>query len=577
MQYRKRVKFREELKGSWFIPLRLSIFLLLFGAVVLAQGSRNGIFLPFLLYSSATVLFVTLAGINSRLIRPGMLSAAIFLQIALELVIEGSLTHVSGQLTSQLSILFLLTIISASLAYRLPGTLAVASMASLVYSVQTSAPQFLSTLPLFEFSSVGRTIAASDDIFYAVFLHVCTFYLVAFISGYLVEKLRLKEGELSSTSRRLERARLDTDDILLNLHSGILTIDNHGDIVYFNRAAESILGLKEADVRGRSFMQAFNRRMPEFTERILSVLKLAKPSIRSEIAISDEDGATVPIGLTTSLLGDEQEGIRGVIAVFQDLTSAKKLENALMNANRLAAVGEISARIAHEIRNPLASISGSVEVLKSELRLADENQRLMDLIVKESERLSRILTNFLSYARNQPALRSKVELVSLVGETIELLRHDAALPEDIEMAFHPEIPTAYVVADEDQLKQVIINLITNAAEAIAHPGGKVELAISEPATWSEIAMAEWIELQVIDNGQGFAPEDKGRIFEPFFSHKRGGTGLGLAIVRRCLDNLGARIKVDTSPKQGTTFSIIFRRYLATSDHQTPHLEATAQD
>jgi two-component system sensor histidine kinase PilS (NtrC family) len=450
-------------------------------------------------------------------------------------------------------------------------------MASLVYSVQTSAPQFLSTLPLFEFSSVGRTIAASDDIFYAVFLHVCTFYLVAFISGYLVEKLRLKEGELSSTSRRLERARLDTDDILLNLHSGILTIDNHGDIVYFNRAAESILGLKETDVRGRSFMQAFDKRMPEFTERILSVLKLAKPSIRTEIEIIDEDGAVVPIGLTTSMLGDEKEGIRGVIAVFQDLTSAKKLENALMNANRLAAVGEISARIAHEIRNPLASISGSVEVLKSELQLADENQRLMDLIVKESERLSRILTNFLSYARNQPTVRSKIELISLVGETVELLRHDTALPDCTELAFRPEIATAYVVADEDQLKQVIINLITNAAEAIEHPGGKVEVVISEPSTWPEVVAGEWIELQVIDNGQGFAPEDKARVFEPFYSGKKGGTGLGLAIVRRCLDNLGARIKVDTSPGLGTTFSIILRRYLATSDQHKQQPQIVAQE
>lgn len=563
----KKTKLREELKGSWFVPLRLAIFLLLFGAVVLAEGTRGGLFWPFLLYSLTTILFVVMVEVNGRLIRSWMVSTAIFVQIGLELVIEGALTHGSGQLTSQFSILFLLTIISASLAYRLLGTLAVATLAAIVYSIQTSLPSLLAGAPMQEIRRVGERIASSDDVFYAVFLHVCTFYLTAFISGYLAEKLRVKEGELSSTSRRLERARLDTDDILLNLHSGILTVDNRGDVVYFNRSAESILGVREQDVRGRSFLEVFNPRMPEFAERILSVLKLAQPSVRTEIEISDREGNTIPVGLTTSVLGDEYEGIRGVIAVFQDLTSAKKLENAFLKANRLAAVGEISARIAHEIRNPLASISGSVEVLMAELSVNGENRRLMELIVKESERLARILTSFLSYARNQPTIRSKVELVSLVGDTIELLRHREGVTDDTEIAFRSDLTTAYVVADEDQVKQVLINLVTNAIEAIDHSHGRVEVVISEPEHWDEALPSDWYELSVIDNGQGFNPEDKSGIFEPFFSRKKGGTGLGLAIVKRCLDNLGARIKVETAPDTGTCFATVFRRYHSRLEEQ----------
>ncbi|MCK4856532.1 MAG: PAS domain S-box protein, partial [candidate division Zixibacteria bacterium] len=410
---RKR-KLREELKSSWFIPLRLSIFLLLFGGVILSEGSGVTPLRLFLLYSVVTLLFLFLIEVNIRLIKPWLLSAVIFLHLTVELAIEGSIIQCSGHLTSQYSILFLLTIISASLAYRLAGTLLVATLASVVFTLATSLDPFLFGGTFADLGRLSKAFSSRDDIFYAVFLHVCTFYLIAFISGFLVEKLRVKEGELFSTSKNLERARLDTDDILLNLHSGLLTIDNRGDIVYFNRTAESILGMKEKDVKGRSFMGVFNKTMPEFAERILSVLKLSQAGIRTELEITDKNGRTIPLGLTTSVLGDERVGIRGVIAVFQDLTAAKKLEDALMKADRLAVVGELSARIAHEIRNPLASISGSVEVLKSELQLAGENQRLMELIVKESERLSRILSDFLSYARMQPAVRVKVELISVL-------------------------------------------------------------------------------------------------------------------------------------------------------------------
>lgn len=568
----RQLRLKEELKGSWFVPLRLSVFLLLFGAAVIAEGTRGGLFWPFLLYSAATVLFLILFEVNGKFIRAWMISAAIFLQIALELSVAGTLTHGSGQLTSQFSVLFLLTIISASLAYRLTGTLVVASMAALVYSIQTSLPSFLAGTAVQEIRRVGERIASSDDVFYAVFLHVCTFYLVAFISGFLAEKLRIKEGELSSTSRRLERARLDTDDILLNLHSGILTIDTRGDIVYFNRSAESILGFRERDVKGRSFMQVFNPRMPELAERILGVLKQARPSIRSELEISDRDGVRVPIGLTTSVLGDEKEGMRGVIAVFQDLTAAKKLEEALMKADRLAAVGEISARIAHEIRNPLASISGSVEVLKSELALSGENQRLMDLIVKESERLSRVLTDFLSYARNKPAVRSKVELVSLVNETVELLRHGDDLPAGAEISLRADMTTAYVVADADLIRQVLINLIANAMEAIDNDAGRIEVVISEPLSWDGFNSFEWLELSVDDNGCGIESDVLPTVFEPFFSGKKGGTGLGLAIVKRCLDNLGARVRVESTLGTGSHFSILLRKYQSRLDVQAHHAE-----
>jgi two-component system, NtrC family, sensor histidine kinase PilS len=575
-QSRKR-KLKEELRSTWFIPLRLSIFLLVFGAVVLAEGGHASVFQSFLVYSVATLVFLLVIEFDIRFIKPPVLSLIIFGHIVLELITEGSIIRSTGNPTLHFSALFLLTIVSASLVYRLPGTLSVATLASLIYAFTSTTHGVAGGL--FDIQQLRQSYQASDEIFYAVFLHVCTFYLVAFISGFLAAKLRVKEGELSHTSEKLERMKLDTDDILHNLHSGLITVDNRGRILYFNRAAEIILGMNQKDVQGQSFLEVFNERMPAFCERVLSVLKLAKPNLRSELEIKNKEGVTIPLGLTTSVLGDERIGIRGVIAIFQDLTVAKQMEQALMKSDRLAAVGELSARIAHEIRNPLASISGSVEVLKSEIALNGENARLMELIVKESERLTRILNDFLIYARTTPTFSTKVELVSVVSDTIELLKHNSALPKTILLDFKTEQPMVYVVADEDQLRQVVINVITNAVDAVDVNSGTIQMRIFAPAGKLGVSDTDWVCLQIADNGCGLDEKDKERIFEPFFSRKRGGTGLGLAIVKRCLDSFDARIEVESVPGSGSTFALYFRRYLIPRDTDRlaiPAVESTTE-
>jgi two-component system sensor histidine kinase PilS (NtrC family) len=568
--HRQDQKLKQDLRSQWFIPLRMAIFLLLFGAAVLPGGSSGNFLKVFLPYSVATLLFLVIAELNRRHARPWLLATIIYVHLITELLVAGVLIQVSGQLTPQYSVLLLLTIISSSLVFRLAGTLAVATMASMIYAFKHWLEAFLlGNSVLGDLQPLGDVFTGNDDLFYVTFLHICTFYLVAFISGYLAQRLQAKEGELSTASQRLERVRLDTDDILQNLHSGLLTLDARGYVVYFNRAAENILGVKQSEVRGRSFMQVFNHRMPEFAERVLSVLKLSQPSLRSEVEVPTTDGKPMPLGLTISVLGDDTDVTRGVIAIFQDLTAAKQLEDALMKADRLAAVGELSARIAHEIRNPLASISGSVEVLKAELQVTGDNRRLMDLIVKESERLSRTLSNFLSYARMEPTVRSKVELVSIAGETIELLRHRGDLPESVQLSLKTEFTTAYVVGDEDQLRQILINIISNALSALDPEGGIVEVAITDPGGWDDVSADEWISLTIRDDGCGFDPADRDRIFEPFFSRRSGGSGLGLAIVKRCVDNIGARIQVLTAENAGTTFALLLRRYAGSAEaHET---------
>ncbi len=572
----RRKKLKEELRSVWFLPLRLSIFLLIFGAAFLAKGGQESVFWPFLCYSLSTLVFLLVIEIDARFFRPGFLQFMIFIQFVFELIAEGAISGNSSSLTPQYSILFLLTIVSASLAYKLAGTLTIASLASVTYAVTSSFQEVFGALDKYSFETIRTALQTNDEIFYTIFLHVCTFYLIAFISGFLAQKLRAKEGELSQASQVLERVQLDTDEILLNLHSGLVTVDSVGRIVYFNRAAEAILGYRQSEVRGLRFLDVFNEPMPEFCEQVLSVLKDAQPNIRTEVEITTPAGAVLPLGLTASVLGDQRVGVRGVVAIFQDLTQAKELEQALMNADRLAAVGELSARIAHEIRNPLASISGSVEVLRKEVEVGGDNARLMQLIVKESERLSRVLNDFLNYARTGPGRSDKVELVSLLSEAIDLLRNSSSVPASVDIQLRTPGSTEYVVGDEDQLKQIINNLVTNAVEAVNPESGKVSIAICDSIGDEQHPDQNWVEISVTDDGDGLDEEVRQRLFEPFFSRKKGGTGLGLAVVKRCIDNIKGDIFVESSEGAGTRFRIFLRRYQVTRSDALVQSECSAE-
>jgi signal transduction histidine kinase len=245
--------------------------------------------------------------------------------------------------------------------------------------------------------------------------------------------------------------------------------------------------------------------------------------------------------------------MRGVIAIFTDLTEAKRLEAKVRAADRLAAVGELSASIAHEIRNPLAAIAGSVEVLKDDLHVTGENARLMDLITKESERLSRITTDFLQYARIiQPAFE-KVELCHLINEVVQVVRHQAASAEGTRVDWETDASIVYVVGDENLIKQLLINLMVNAVEAVSNHRGLVGISLQAESD-------DRIVVTVTDDGPGIEPPDLKYIYDPFFSTKKAGTGLGLAIVHRVATALSLGLTVETEPERGTTFTVTFARF-----------------
>lgn len=554
---RIQASYGQELKTSWFLPLRLAIFLVVFGVFMITQETRTDIHPSFFIYSLLTLilLFSLMLRLPEKL--PRVARAVIMLQIFSEAVVEAVVINVTGLVGSPFTALFLLTIISAALAYRLLGTLFTATIVSCLYSLVVISGTGQGLTKKLDLQTLRDVYSANDQLFYTVFIYVCIFYLVAFVAGYLSQNIKFKEAELAAASESLKRVRLETDEILKHLHSGLITIDHFGRIIYFNRAAEKITGFRESAIKGKNCLEVFAERMPEFSARLLSVLKANSQEQRCEVTITDADGREIPIGISTSLLETESSGIRGVIGIFQDLTEAKKFEEKMRDADRLAAVGELSASIAHEIRNPLASISGSVQILKQELELEGENQRLMNLIIKEASRLSNILNDFLNYARVKEPNFGKVELNRLISDVVEIARTHPSHAENIKLSVDADDTTIYVSGDEEQIKQVLINLLVNAQEAVDPGSGKITVEIDS----SPIGQADQIKIEISDNGPGIQHAVGEKIFTPFFSTKKEGTGLGLAIVKRLVENMGGRILFESSSHGGTIFTIMLIKYI----------------
>ncbi|MCP4685065.1 MAG: PAS domain S-box protein [bacterium] len=537
-----------------FLPLRLASYVILMSVVVVWMDDPQYLRFQTIIYSILTLAFAVSLGLEKKYPLKGVTYVLIGLQSLLEISIESGVIYATGNVNSPFSALFVLTIVSAALVYRMVGTLVVASLVSLAYAFiiwlgLTGSPD--SELSM---QALKTIFVTHESVFYAIFLHILIFYLTAFISGYLAERLNSQDRQLVDASLALKRARLETDDILRHLNSGLLTIDSGGYIIYFNRAAERILGYSEERVRGMPCSEVFAERMPALAEYLMSGINSRVTYPRKELEIVTESQGIMPLGLSSSILTEESGGLRGVIAIFSDLTEAKRMENKVRANDRLAAVGELSASIAHEIRNPLAAISGSVEVLNSELQLSNENARLMELIVKESHRLNVILSDFLSFARVSRPGYNKVELCHLVSDVRELLRLHEGTPDNIEVSFESNESIVYVIGDEDHIKQMLVNLALNSCEAFEGRPGKLLFGIRTNAAEGTV------DLYIRDNGPGIDGKIMDKIFEPFYSTKKQGTGLGLAIVHRICEALKLKLQVDSHPDAGTTFWIQFLVY-----------------
>ncbi len=392
----------------------------------------------------------------------------------------------------------------------------------------------------------------------STWIQVAVFALVAGVTAYLATRVSLMGAEREALAGELRQVRLEAADVLRQLRSGVLTLNGGGRLLFCNPAAEELLGLPIASWTGRSIIPHLARVAPKFAAAIQSLPQNPGGQVRVEADVQGPD-RTFPIGVTITLLeaGSDDGGTPRITAIFTDISSTKRLEQLRLRAERLEAVAELSASLAHEIKNPLASIRSSVEQLARVAHRHPDEQFLAGLIVRESDRLSRLLTEFLDFSRVRVTQYREVDLAEVADAAIRLVREhpDCATGAGITLHGGP----AVLEGDEDLLHRVVWNLVLNAVQAMG-PGARVEVRLSRPSASqipAGVAIPAPVALTVADNGPGIPESLRGRLFQPFVSGRPGGSGLGLAIVQRAVDAHRGVVLLESTPGRGTTFTIYF--------------------
>ncbi|TMQ60278.1 MAG: PAS domain-containing protein [Candidatus Eisenbacteria bacterium] len=475
-------------------------------------------------------------------------------QFLVDVATTSYLVFFTGGAESQFVPLYLLSPLLGGVFLSIGGGVLLAALSSLAYAGFYLAGRqgLMPTMPY------GLTQGLGDAaLLLRMLLYVPLLFVVGVIGGYLGRRLNEGRRALENAQEELNRALFDTESILENMSSGMVTVDADGIVRHWNRAASEIAGCPVDSMRGQPYVDAFGPGLKEFTERVREALEQGTEGSRVAISIVRPDGSKVPLGMSTSLLRDPDGRRRGVIGLFQDLSDVRALEERIRRRETLAAIGELSAGIAHEIRNCLNPISGSVEVLQRELKVKGENARLLDLIVRESERLDNFIRELLDYARERPLKCETLDLDALLQETVDVaLRHPSA--EGKSLGFAGRSVDVHVHVDSEQMRQVLMNLILNALEAI-EADGRVEVRIAarheRPSVQTGGTSPSFVCVEVQDNGIGIAAPEIELIFEPFYSTKRGGTGLGLAIANRIVERHGGAMEAESRLGAGTTMRV----------------------
>jgi two-component system, NtrC family, sensor histidine kinase PilS len=395
-----------------------------------------------------------------------------------------------------------------------------------------------------------------------IFVNLFAFLAVAYLAGLLTAKLRQVGVQLKDASGALENLQALHENIIHSVSSGLITTGLDGRITLVNAAAEKMLEHTAAELLATPVNQLFldplpsvESRHPHAEVRFDSVSKFRK-TFRVRVA-----ALTVP-----------ERAELGFVYAFDDLTEIRRLEREVRVQDRLAAVGRLAAAIAHEIRNPLTSIAGSVSMLSGVPEMNEEHRRLLDIVTRESQRLNGIITDFLAYSRTKQYHFAKVDLIQLVEDTLTLMGHRMeAEGTGIKIERRFTVNEALVMADGDRIKQVFWNLCENAVRAMKGRGGALTVAV-------ESIGDDW-QIMFADTGTGMTPQQAEKIFEPFQSNFEGGTGLGLAIVYQIVQGHEGKVWARSKPGQGATFVLRLRRLDAerAASRQENRIAATPEE
>src|SRR6202166_4382147 len=519
----------------WLVRGRIFILPLLF-AIELAVAKFSPAPLPLRLFISTIVFWYSLSLFYMLLLslwREHRLQAS--LQVLTDLVLVSLVVHETGGWDTSLNFLYPLVIIVASVLLPRMWAQLVAALAFILYGTVLEwnyygfVPSYSSTHP------DVKTLQA------IIFVNLFAFLAVAYLAGLLTAKLRQVGVQLKNTSGALESLQVLHENIIHSISSGLITTGLDGRITLVNGAAQRLLERTPAELVDTPVHKLFLDPLPSVESQ------LAHGEARFDAPTKFRKTVRVRVATLTV----PERGDLGYVYVLDDLTEIRRLEREVRMQDRLAAVGRLAAAIAHEIRNPLTSIAGSVSMLSGVPEMNEDHRRLLDIVTRESQRLNGIITDFLAYSRTKQYHFDKVDLVQLVEDTLTLMQHRmTAEKTGITIERHFAASQAWTIAEGEKINEVFLNFCENAVRAMKGGGGLTVTLESFGEDW---------QVGFTDTGAGMSPQQIEKIFEPFQSNFEGGTGLGLAIVYQIVQAHSGKVWARSKPGQGTTFVLRLHR------------------
>jgi two-component system sensor histidine kinase PilS (NtrC family) len=511
-----------------------------------AERGERGLYATLVLAFAATMGYAALLG---RVRRVRAFGAA---QVATDLAVATALVHFTGGVESIFAFLYVPITVYAALLLGRSGAYGASAAAALGYGL-------VAVLPRASWMPIGTSGAVPVELA-LLGVHAGALLLVALLASALSHERDRAGHALDERTRALRHLQRLHERTVESLTSGLLTTDSDGRITSFNPEAERITGRSAGEALGLALGEVIPGAPDVLQEGAAATGRGDRTRLR--LRFQGPAGDDIHLGIAGSVLRSAEGEPAGHVVIFQDVTKVVEMEAELRRQERLAAVGSLSAHLAHEIRNPLAAISGSIQVLEGSLGgdgRDDETRRLLGIAVREADRLNQLITDFLQYARPAPGQAVPVAIAAVAAEVLEMF--DSVCPETVVVT--REIPSALcVLAEEGPLRQVLWNLFLNAVQAMPD-GGSLHVAAAEvpaqaPAAGGRIPPEEgerWVEIEVADTGTGIPEEVLDRIFDPFFTTKKDGTGLGLATVHRVVEASAGHLAVESAVGRGTRFRI----------------------
>lgn len=537
---------RRMLRWVWLGRVVLSCAILVAAMFVWNRASPNDTLIATLTFAVATL--TTVASVMYGEIERRPYGPAFYgFQCAVDLGLVTAIVHITGGWNSQFAALYILVIAISALLLPFRGGLVVAFCACVLYAAEV----------------LGRGPHLAQP---GMFVQIGVFVVVAVGSGLVAMRLRQAGDGREALAAQLVKVQLEAADILRTIRSGIVTVDANGQLLYANPAANELLGINLRMLTGRPVLDAVRTVSPHLAQALENSSQNGVRTTRAEGRIR-RDGDEFEIGVTTTVSdAPDGSGRHSATAIFQDISDTKRLQALHIRAERLQAVAELSASLAHEIRNPLASIRSATEQLARrrdlDARPVDDDERILHgLVVREADRLSRLLADFLDFARARVTRVAALDLSAMVRAAVALAASHPDRRDGVKVTAHVEPDTPALEGDEDLLHRAIFNLVLNGVQAVdvnGHVHVHVHAAARETYRVPGNAVADDVPLvaiSVTDDGAGIPDDLRERLFEPFVSGKAGGTGLGLPVVHRAVEAHRGVVLVDALAR-GTRFTVL---------------------